>query len=62
MLLELCNGATVKTIENSYAEMLSERGRLPQARDVSEGLQMLIEHQLVTVCRADSGDEARAEE
>lgn len=62
MLLELCTGATVKTIETSYAEMLSERGRLPQVRDVSEGLQTLIEHQLVTVCSADGGEKERAEE
>ena len=62
MLLELCNGSTVKTIETSYTEMLSERGRRPQARDVSEGLQTLVEHQLVTVCSADDGDEERAEE
>lgn len=62
MLLELCNGEMVKTIETSYAEMLSERGRLPQAGDVCGGLQTLIEHQLVTFCSADGSDDERAEE
>ena len=62
MLLELCNGATVKAIEVTYTRMLSERGRPPVARDVREGLKSLVDHQLVTVCSAEGGDRERAEE
>ena len=57
MLLELCDGATVEMIGVSYALMLSETGRPPKACDVNEGLQTLIEHQLVKVCAAVVCDE-----
>lgn len=62
MLLELCNGATVEMIEVSYALMLSKTGRPPKARDVNEGLQTLIEHQLVKVCAAGVFDREKVEE
>jgi hypothetical protein len=52
MLLELCDGATVDAIEATYTQMLSERGRPPAVRDVREGLNSLVDHQLITVCGA----------
>jgi hypothetical protein len=62
MLLELCNGATVKEIEDAYAGLLAGRGHRTHARDVHKGLEELVEYELIDIGPTNDGDRDKTEE
>jgi len=47
MLLELCNGETVEEIEAAYGACMTSGGGAATFQDARQGLQILLEHQLV---------------
>jgi hypothetical protein len=51
MLLELCNGSTRREIEEAYLLTLHANGRAARPHDVNIGLQALIDHRLIEICR-----------
>jgi hypothetical protein len=50
MLLEICNGSTVREIEDAYSQILAEKGRTTEVNAVRQGLQELADFSLIRVC------------
>jgi hypothetical protein len=51
MLFELCNGSTIGQIEHEYCKALASAARKTSGEDAHRGLNALLEHELVQVCK-----------